>query len=51
MNEMMTFEGNSVVIITENDKLLFEVYSTEMALGQAYVKILRDGEKLYPCCS
>ncbi len=45
MKELMQFEGNKVDIIQdENDNILFELYSTGMALG--YVKYAKD--KAYP---
>ncbi len=45
MNTLMQFEGNKVDIIQdENDNLLFELYSTGMALG--YIKYAKD--KPYP---
>lgn len=45
MNGLMQFEGTNVKIIQdENDNLLFELYSTGMALG--YIKYAKD--KPYP---
>ena len=34
MSDIILFEGNKVDIIIENDKPLFEIYSTGAALGQ-----------------
>ena len=48
MNDIIKFEGNEVDIIIEDGEPLFEIYSTGMALGQAFIKILRNGEKSYP---
>ena len=44
MNELKVFEGKTVEVIIENDKLLFEVYSTGMALGQ----VKESKGKFYP---
>ena len=48
MNELMIFEGNTVDILVENGELLFEVYSTGMALGQ--VKYNTVNGKTYTQC-
>lgn len=45
MNTLMQFEELSVEIITENNELLFEVYSTGMALGHVKRNVVGN---LYP---
>ena len=50
-NQMQIFEqfqGLRVDIIVEDGELLFEVYSTGMALGHVDIKFLQAGEKHYP---
>lgn len=46
MNELMLFEGNQVEIIEVDGEILFELYSTGMALG--YATSPNTQGKIYP---